>query len=114
MSNIIITMIDLPFFCSELFLKATIPGCMNDSIMNATQCLLKSKYGTPGLQNTLLTTAHQGCAVGGEEFVQVLNSGGNHWLAISTIGCPYSTVNIYDSMCCTILAKADMCTTYVP
>ena len=24
--NIIITMIDLPFFCSELFLKATIPG----------------------------------------------------------------------------------------
>ena len=75
---------------------------LNDNIINATQCLLKSKYGTPGLQNTLLTTAHQGCVVGGEEFVQVLNSGGNHWLAISTIGCPYSTVNIYDSMCCTI------------
>ena len=26
LSNIIIKMIDLPFFCSELFLKATIPG----------------------------------------------------------------------------------------
>ena len=66
------------------------------------QTLLKSKYGTPGLQNTLLAAALQGCIVGGEEFVLVLNSGGNHWLTISTIGCPYSTVNIYDSMCCTL------------
>ena len=75
---------------------------LNDNIINAAQTLLKSKYGTPGLQNTVLAAALQGCIVGGEEFVQVLNSGGNHWLTISTIGCPYSTVNIYDSMCCTL------------
>ena len=75
---------------------------LNDNIINAAQTLLKTKYGTPGLQNTLLTTALQGCVVGGEECVQVLHSGGNHWLTISTIGCPYSTINIYDSMCCTL------------
>ena len=36
--------------------------------------------------------------------MQVLHSGGNHWLTVyvSTIGCPYSTVNIYDSVCCTL------------
>eukprot|EP00731_Ephydatia_muelleri_P002138 Em0001g2138a len=75
---------------------------LNDNIINAAQTLLKTKYDTPGLQNTLLTTALQGCVVGGEEFVQVLHSGGNHWLTVSTIGFPYSTVNIYDSMCCTL------------
>eukprot|EP00731_Ephydatia_muelleri_P000988 Em0001g988a len=34
---------------------------LNDNIINAAQTLLKTKYGTPGLQNTLLTTALQGC-----------------------------------------------------
>ncbi|KAL5515535.1 hypothetical protein EMCRGX_G000712 [Ephydatia muelleri] len=38
---------------------------LNDNIINAAQTLLKTKYGTPGLQNTLLTTALQGCVVGG-------------------------------------------------
>ena len=33
-----------------------------------------------------------------EEFVQVLHSGGSHWLAVSTIGCPPSTVMVYDSL----------------
>ena len=91
---------------------------LNDNIINAAQTLLKSKYGTPGLQNTVLAAALQGCIVGGEEFVQVLNSGGNHWLTISTIGCPYSTVNIYDSMhvlhSTKYHTKADMCTAYDP
>ena len=36
-------------------------------VLNAS--LKASRPGTPGLQNTLL---HQGCVVGGEEFVQVL------------------------------------------
>ena len=55
---------------------------LNDNIINAAQTLLESKYGTPGLQNTVLAAALQGCIVGGEGFVQVLNSGG-------TIGLPY-------------------------
>ena len=36
--------------------------------------------------------------VGGLEFVQVLHSNNNHWLTISTIGCSYSTVKVYDSL----------------
>ena len=59
---------------------------LNDIIINVAQTLLKSKYGTPGLQNTLLAAALQGCIVGGEEFVQVLNSGGNHWLTVADPG----------------------------
>ena len=30
-----------------------------------------------------------------DEFLQVLNVNENHWILISTIGCPLSTVNIY-------------------
>ena len=36
--------------------------------------------------------------VGGLEFVQVLHSNNNHWLTISTIGCSYPTVKVYDSL----------------
>ena len=75
---------------------------LNDRIINAAQNLLKIRYNTPGLQNTLLTTIQQIEVVGGEEFVQVVHSGGNHWVTISTIGCSYLTVSIYDSIYCTI------------
>ena len=34
--------------------------------------------------------------VGGLEFVQVLNSNNKHWLNISTIGCSYSTMKVYE------------------
>ena len=50
-----------------------------------------------GLQNTLL-----GCTLSFDviknEFVQVLHSGGNHWLTVSTIGCKPSVVKVYDSL----------------
>ena len=51
-----------------------------------------------GLQSMLLcyTLAFE---VMREEFVQVLHSGGNHWLTVSTIGCPpFYTVKVYDSL----------------
>ena len=34
--------------------------------------------------------------------MHVLHSGGNHWLTISSIHCPYSTINVYDSLHSTI------------
>ena len=50
-----------------------------------------------GLQNALL-----GCTLSFDviknEFVQVLHSGGNHWLTVSTIGCKPSVVKVYDSL----------------
>ena len=72
--------------------------CLNDHIIDAAQGLLKVKYGIHGLQNTLLGSTPSFDVVGGEEFVQVLHSGGDHWLTVSTIGCFYSTVNVYDSL----------------
>ena len=75
---------------------------VNDRIINATQNLTKCLYGTPGLQDTLLVGIKACDAVGRNEFVQVLHSGGNHWLTISSIHCPYSTINVYDSLHSTI------------
>ena len=70
---------------------------MHDNIINAAQVLLKMKYNIPGLQNTLLGLARSFDIMGGIEFVQIINSENIHWLAISTIGCSYSHVRVYDS-----------------
>ena len=51
----------------------------------------------PGLQDTLLGQTLN-FKVMGDEFVQVLHSGGNHWVTVSTVGCPSSTVKVYDSL----------------
>ena len=32
------------------------------------------------------------------EFVQVLNLGGSHWITVTSVGCPQSSVKVYDSM----------------
>ena len=71
---------------------------LNDRIINAAQGLLKVKYGIPGMQNTLLGSTLSFDVVGRDEFIQVLHPGGDHWLTVSTIGCPYSTVKVYDSL----------------
>ena len=82
-------------FCRKILESSS--KWLTDNIINATQELLRRKYPMLGLQNTLLsyTLAFD---VMTEEFVQVLHSGGNHWLAVSTIGCPPSTVKVYDSL----------------
>ena len=71
---------------------------LNNRIINAAQGLLKEQYGIPGLQDTVLGSTLAFDVVGGKEFVQVLHSNGNHWLTVSTIGCSYSTVKVYDSL----------------
>ena len=39
------------------------------------------------------------------EFVQVLNVNRNHWIIISTINCPPSTVSVYDSFHLPLLSR---------
>ena len=82
-------------FCRKILESSS--EWLTDNIINATQELLQRKYPVLGLQSTLLcyTLAFE---VMREQFVQVLHSGGNHWLAVSTIGCPPSTVKVYDSL----------------
>ena len=62
------------------------------------QVLIQKRYPTmPGLQDLILgqTLSFE---VIREEFVQILHSGGNHWITISTISCPPATVIIYDRL----------------
>ena len=33
------------------------------------------------------------------DFVQILNSNGNHWICISNLGCKPGVVEVFDSMC---------------
>ncbi len=73
-------------------------GWLTDNIINATQKLLQKQYpAMPGLQETLLGKTLT-FDVMEDEFVQVLHSGGCHWVAVSTVGCPPSTVVMYDSL----------------
>ena len=70
---------------------------LNDNIINAIQILLNEKYSVPGLQNTLLGNANSFDVMGSSEFVQVMNAN-DHWIAVSTIGCQYSHIKVYDSL----------------
>ena len=82
---------DIFILCSCRVVLESNQSWLNDNIINAAQTLLKTKYGTPGL-----------CS----RWRRVCASVAFWWkplaYRISTIGCPYSTVNIYDSMCCTL------------
>jgi hypothetical protein len=43
----------------------------------------------------------EGCQYVGtptNEFVQILNIAGNHWITVSNIGCPKHTITVYDSL----------------
>ena len=61
---------------------------LNDSIINAAQFLLRHDRGllpVGSLQNTLLIVIRQ-CDIICDESVQILHSGGNHWITIRTVG----------------------------
>ena len=49
------------------------------------------------LQNPLLGQ-NLSFNVAGDEFVQILHSGGNHWVTVSTVGTQCSTVRVFDSL----------------
>ena len=80
---------------------------LNDSIINAAQFLLRYDPGllpVGSLQNTLLIKIYQ-CDIICDESVQILHSGGNHWITISTVGqstvaqsAEQLTVKIYNSL----------------
>lgn len=71
---------------------------LTDNIVNATQVLLQEKYRVPGLQSTGFGRTLSFDVLGHTEFVQVLHSSDQHWIVVSTIGCKYSHVKVYDSM----------------
>lgn len=73
---------------------------LNDKIINAAQLLMKhDKDLLPvgGFQNTLLGQTPT-FDVLTDESIQILHSGGDHWLTISTVGVPHPVVQVYDSL----------------
>ena len=69
-----------------------------DNVINFCQLLLKKQYPhISGLQSTILADIYGMNPQPNREFVQVLNVNRNHWIIISTINCPPSTVSVYDS-----------------
>ena len=61
---------------------------LNDNIINAAQCLMKHDQDllpVGSLQNPLLGQTLEFDIIS-DESVQILHSGGNHWITISTVG----------------------------
>ena len=70
-----------------------------DEVINACQLLLKNQYPIiRGFQSTLLADSYAMDPQTSAEFLQILNVNRNHWILISTVNCPPSTVDVYDSM----------------
>ena len=70
---------------------------LDDDVINAVQFLLKQKYKINGFQATLLSESLTMEPQRGA-FIQVLIVRKSHWITVSTIDCPPSTINIYDSL----------------
>ena len=75
-------------------------GWLNDKIIHAAQLLMKHDgdlLPVGSLQNPLLGEALQ-FSVTGDESIQILQSGGSHWVTISTVGTNHPTVKVYNSL----------------
>ena len=73
---------------------------LNDKIVHAAQVLMQEDQdllSVGSLQNPLLGQTLQ-FEVLNKESVQILHSGGTHWITVSTDGICHSTVKVYDSL----------------
>ncbi len=71
---------------------------LKDDIIRASQNLLKEQFPlVGGLQAPALAEKNVMEPQSGE-FVQILCVGQNHWITLSTIGCPQGLVKVYDSL----------------
>ena len=73
-------------------------GWLTDEHMLKANNVFKRDYpSVDGLQDTLLQQNFS-WDIPTSEFVQILHVNGNHWITISNIGVPDSSVNVYDSL----------------
>ena len=73
-------------------------GCINDSLINASQKLLKSQFASlNGLQDTVLGYV-MSFEIQSGEFLQILHTVGNHWLLVSSINMQHPNVKVFDSL----------------
>lgn len=70
---------------------------LTDAIISVAQNILHEKFpDVEGFQDTTLGPLLD-FSVHGGEFVQVLHTGGHHWVTVSNVGC-HREVNYYDSL----------------
>lgn len=72
-------------------------GWLDCSIIHQAQVFLKKNPNIEGFQRPTLGPCRSFDTVGGE-FVQILHTGGNHCVCLSSIGCAKGHVNLYDSL----------------
>lgn len=71
---------------------------LTDAVINCSQKLLKQSYPlmgglqSTGLGNTLTYDIEK------DQFIQIFNIRGNHWVTISNIGCAANNYTVYDSI----------------
>lgn len=71
---------------------------LDDDLIGAAQSMLKQQHPeVGGLQLPILSEKFAMEPQTGE-FVQLVNVHGSHWVAVSTVGCPPSAINVYDSL----------------
>ena len=71
---------------------------LNDKLIDLGQAMLQTKYPhINGLQSVILAEKFA-LIPQPDEFVQILNQNGNHWILVSSIGCASATVKVYDSL----------------
>ena len=73
-------------------------GWLTDSIVDAAQKLLKGTSSVPGLESVACGLT-MSCSVQRGEFIQILNTGKDHWVTVSSIGVRHPVVRVYDSKC---------------
>ena len=72
-------------------------GWLSDKHICAAQTLFKRQFPhMDGLQPPTLSQTGTWPIVTSEG-VQILNENNNHWLCVSTVGCPANVINLYDS-----------------
>ena len=82
---------------SDRRIIASPSGWLNDNIINASQKLLGQHFPlTNGLEPPTLEQI-DGFQSHTEVFLQILNTGNNHWILVSSIGCEKGVVNVYDT-----------------
>lgn len=74
---------------------------ITDSIVDAAQSLIGELCPIGGLQKVCCGMS-MAFTVEPTEFIQILCTGYNHWILISTLGTVHPTVMVYDSLYCTV------------
>ena len=81
----------------EFALMEDTHGWLDCSIIHQAQIYLKQlNPNIEGFQRPTLGPIRAFDIISGE-FIQILNTGGNHWVCLSSIGCSSGHINLYDS-----------------